>query len=303
MSECYYIRVPATTANLGPGFDCLGLALEVYNHVWVWRGDEAAVEVGGHGGGCLPTDASNVMVDAAQRLAESKGHELPPLRWRTWHDIPLARGLGSSAAAIVAGLLAADAVLGLGTTRDELVQVAAALEGHPDNVAPALLGGFTVCLPETEPLKVVRLVPHPDLYVVLAIPQFEINTEDARAVLPSSVSLRDAVFNLSRTAAMVAAVGGGLWEVVGEASQDRLHQPYRLPLMAGVTEIMEAARAAGAWGAALSGSGPTVAAFCGKADRGAVARAMLSAAYAAGVEAVVCVTRPARNGAVVRARG
>jgi homoserine kinase len=206
--------------------------------------------------------------------------------------------LGSSSAAIVAGLLAADAVLHLALPRTRLVEIAAEIEGHPDNVAPALLGGLTVCLSGTSSLKVARLDPHPELRIVLLIPQFPITTESARQVLPACVAYEDAVFNLSRSAATVAALHEGLWPLLGEATRDRLHQPYRLPLMPGVDKVMEAAAEAGAYGVALSGSGPTVAAFC-TAGTGRIARAMLRAAKTAGMSATAVVTIPDLHGATV----
>jgi len=298
MSHSYSLRVPASTANLGPGFDCLGLALKLYNYVRVRPAERTSVLLSGHGGQELPRDESNLMLRSAAELARRAGRQLPPLAWEAHHDLPLARGLGSSSAAIVAGVLVADAVLGLGLPRRELVRVAAEIEGHPDNVAPALLGGLTICLPGSEPLQVGRIEPHPDLRVVLLLPHFQISTAEVRQVLPQSVPYADAVFNLSRAAAVVAALREGQWELLGQAMEDRLHQPYRLPLMPGVAEVMQVAREAGAHGVALSGSGPTVAAFC--TDRAsAVARTMLEAAGRLQMPASALVAAPELQGAGV----
>jgi homoserine kinase len=298
------VIVPATTANLGPGFDCLGLALQMYNRVRVRPASQCRVEISGQGEQDLPRDESNLMLRAAALLATRAGRRLPPLAWQAHHDIPLARGLGSSAAAIVAGLLVADAVLELQLSRQELLQMAAEIEGHPDNVAAAFLGGLTICLPAAEPVEVIRVEPHPDLTVVLCIPDFRVSTEDARRVLPRQVSFADAVFNLARTAGMVAALQGGLWALLGECTRDRLHQPFRLPLMAGVETILAAAVEAGAWGAALSGSGPTVAAFCargpGRASPEQVAAALQAAVERVGLAATVAVAAVDRAGARLR---
>ncbi len=303
MAEIFEILVPATTANLGPGFDCLGLALKLYNRVVVSPANETRVSIDGHGRDELPRDAGNLMLRSARELAQRSGKALPPLAWDAHHDVPLARGLGSSSTAIVAGLLAANTVLGLGLPRDELVRVAAGIEGHPDNVAPALLGGLTLCLPDSDPLVVERLNPHPALQVVLLVPQFQISTCAARQVLPAQVPRADAVFNLARAAAMVAALVEGRWALLGEATKDRLHQPYRLPLMPGVAEAMEAARAAGAQGVAVSGSGPSVAAFC-TGGAGAIALAMIRAARSCAVDTTVTVAQIEPAGArIVRRSG
>ncbi len=294
----FEITVPATTANLGPGFDSLGLALRLYNRVRVEPALHTGVDISGEGRDELPRDDANLMLRAAAELGRRAGRELPPLRWGARHRIPLARGLGSSSAALVAGLLAADAVLGLRTGREELVRIAAELEGHPDNVAPALLGGLTICLPGSEPLVVARLRPHRDLRVALLIPDHQVSTRRARRMLPKRVLHADAVFNLARAAAMVAGLREGRWDVLGEATRDRLHQPYRLSLMPKAEAVMAAALEAGAAVVTLSGSGPTVAAFCAGQGR-AVAAAMAEAAAREGLDARTTVRRPDSAGARV----
>lgn len=297
----FEITVPATSANLGPGFDSLGLALRLYNRVRVECAESTSVEIEGEGQGELPRDESNLMIRAATELAGQARQALPPLRWQAHHGIPLARGLGSSSAAIVAGLLAADAVLDLNLSRDRLVRIAAEIEGHPDNVAPALLGGLTICLPQSDPLTVLRLRPHRNLRMVLLIPDFQVSTDAARRVLPTQVPFRDAVFNLSRAAALAAALREGQWQILAEATQDRLHQPYRLPLMDGVVAVMRAVQETGSCGVALSGSGPTVAAFCeGPTVARQVAEVLKRAARRQGINARVLVRRPDLEGAVVR---
>lgn len=298
--EGFDIRVPATTANLGPGFDSLGLALRIYNRIRVTPAARNQVEIYGEGREELPRDETNLMLRAASELARQARRDLPPLKWQAYHRIPLARGLGSSSAAIVAGLLAADAMLGLGLSREHLVRLAAEIEGHPDNVAPALLGGLTICMPQSQPLAVMRLRPHRDLRIALLIPDFSVSTEAARRVLPTQVPFRDAVFNLSRAAAMAAALREGQWDILAEACGDRLHQPYRLPLMYGVVVVLRAAQQMGRCGAALSGSGPTIAAFCAsRAAAQEIAEAMKTAARRQGIKARALVRRPDLNGAVV----
>jgi homoserine kinase len=297
----FEIKVPATTANLGPGFDSLGLAMRIYNRVTVTVGGEEGMEIEGFGADELPRDESNLMVKSAMALAEREGRALPAMHWKAQHDIPLARGMGSSSAAIVAGLMAADAALGLRTSRGVLTHLAADIEGHPDNVAPALVGGLTICMPGSEPMEVVRVRPLEALRLALLVPDYQLSTESMRRVLPREVAFVDAVFNLSRSAAMVAALEHGLWTTLKEACRDRLHQPQRMELMGGMKAIFAAAYEAGAHGVAVSGSGPTAVAFC--TDRAEeVAQAMLEAAKGAGVDAETRVTQPDLDGATVTQR-
>ncbi|MCX7599283.1 MAG: homoserine kinase [Armatimonadetes bacterium] len=302
--EAFEIRVPATTANLGPGFDSLGLALRLYNRVRVAPAQETVLDIEGQGRDELPRDQTNLMIRAAAELARQVRKELPPLHWQARHSIPLARGLGSSSAAIVGGLLAADAVLDLNLPRHRLVHLAAEIEGHPDNVAPALLGGLTICLPQSDPIAVLRLRPHRNLRIVLLIPDFHISTEAARRVLPSQVPFQDAVYNLSRAAAVAAALRDGQWHILAQATQDKLHQPYRLPLMDGIVAVMRAVQELGKCGVALSGSGPTVSAFCeGQTMAKEIAEVMKTAARRQGIIARILVRRPDGYGALVRPLG
>lgn len=295
------IRVPATTANLGPGFDSLGLAMQIYNSVTVEVGGQPGIEITGFGVDELSRDEGNLMVRSAIHLARLADKYLPPMHWRAHHDIPLERGMGSSSAAIVAGLLATDAALGLHVHRTNLAAMAADIEGHPDNVTPALLGALTLCMPGSQPLAAVRVRPHADLRLVLLMPGYRLSTGRARQVLPAEVPFADAVFNLSRSAAMVAVLEHGTWPLLHEACRDRLHQPYRLPLITGMEAIFDAAYRAGAHGVALSGSGPTAVAFCTD-DAEAVAAAMVDAARAEGVQAEARVTQPDLDGATVARR-
>lgn len=280
------IQVPATTANLGPGYDCLGLALGLHNDVTLALADEAGVEIEGEGAFCLPRDGTHLVLGAAQAAADAAGERLPPLLLRQVNRIPLARGLGSSSAAIVGGVMAANELLMLGLTTREMLDVATAIEGHPDNVAPALLGGLTVCCTLesgsvlVEPLEVAH-----GLLCVVAIPDHEVATRDARRALPQTVPHKDAVFNLCRTGLIVAALTTGNFANLGEAMRDRLHQPYRAHLVPGMEEAIAAALEAGAHSAALSGSGPTVAAFVSDAGE-EVGAAMVNAFRREGVNAV-----------------
>ena len=279
------VRVPATTANLGPGFDALGLALRLHNTVALEAAQEPRIEIEGEGAASLPRDASHLAYRAALAVVEAAPPRSTPaphaFHLRQHNRIPLARGLGSSAAAIVGGAAAANALLGGPLGAQALIDLAAGLEGHPDNVAPAVLGGLVACVTtETGKIRATRLIPK-RLRVVIAIPEFAVSTAEARRLLPEGVPFRDAVFNVTRTALLVAALAEGRMDVLDEATRDRLHQPYRARLVPGLEAVFAAARAAGAHGVALSGSGPTVVAFGGAPGIGEAMRRAFESSGAA----------------------
>jgi homoserine kinase len=264
------VRVPATIANLGPGFDALGLAVGL--HLEVAAGNAASDSFAYAGDGSIPP--GDTLVHEAYRAAcQEMGIAPRPLAVSAVNEIPLARGLGSSSAALVAGAAVADALHGHPLGRDGVLRVCARLEGHPDNVAPAVLGGFTASA--GEPLVSVALPTPASWRIVVAVPAFELLTSRARAVLPAEVSRQDAVFNLARAALWVAAVASGRPDALREASRDRLHQPYRAPLVPGLEEAIEDALAAGADAAFLAGAGPSVAAIA-RDDAVAEVRAALN---------------------------
>ena len=265
------IRVPATTANLGPGFDCFGLALQRYLTMTVQRADEAGavtLNLSGEGADILPCDETNLIYQSFLIGTGLPRKNAPGLVATIDNEIPLARGQGSSAAAAVAGL-AAGHLLAQGTVdRGVVINQGTNLEGHPDNVAPAVLGGLVVT---RDPEAVGRMKHTPmsnvcarsiptsnDITFVLAVPEFEMKTSEAREILPTQVELTDAVFNLRAAAWMAASWVAGDWDGVAEAMDDRLHQPYRARLIPGFYEVCDAAREAGALAACLSGAGPTI---------------------------------------------
>ncbi len=248
--------VPATIANLGSGFDALGSALNL--HLQVEYQPAASDSFLYEGEGRVENDGDN-LIHAAVRAAFSRiGQEPPPLQIRAVNPIPLARGLGSSAAARVAGAMIADRLLNGKLGREGVFQVASELEGHPDNVAPAVFGGIQLAL--REPLLHVSLPTPKDVYFVVAVPGFELPTDRARAALPEKVPFADAVFNLSRAALWPAALAAGDMSLLIEAGRDRLHQPYRLELMPGAKEALAAAHQRG-YPAFVAGAGPALAAL------------------------------------------
>ena len=277
------VRVPATTANLGPGFDGMGLALGLYNEIEAEPASALEVMIEGEGADLLPRDATNRVVRAAAALFERMGSALPPMRLRCYNRIPLMSGLGSSAAAVVGGLALAQAWMGRFDPPEALLEMATMLEGHPDNVAPALLGGLVLVARDEEGLITAR-VPIPPMRVALALPGVAVSTEMARRLLPSHLTLGDVVYQIGHAALLVHAFREGDWGLLGRAMRDRLHEPYRSQLIPGYERAVAAARAAGAAAVCISGSGPALAAFAPEGHE-AIAAAMAAAFEEAGVSA------------------
>ncbi|HNZ38505.1 MAG TPA: homoserine kinase [Candidatus Latescibacteria bacterium] len=295
------IRVPATTANLGPGFDCFGLALQRYLNLFVTvRGEKGAwhITLHGEGAGILPRDRTNLIYRALVLGSEVDAESLPGIAIRMENAIPLARGQGSSAAAIVAGMAAAQLLTTGKIDPDQLINRATLVEGHSDNVAAAVKGGL-VLTRESPSGVAIRPIPTRDgALFVSAVPEFELTTHTSRSVLPQQVPLGDAVFNLRAAAWMASAWAAGDWEAVGNAMEDRLHQPYRAPLIPGFDDVCRAARAAGALGACLSGSGPAIVALALHSSD-AVARAMEQAWAKHGITSRAEVTHVDTDGLTI----
>ncbi|MDO9547176.1 MAG: homoserine kinase [Pelolinea sp.] len=274
----FTVHLPATTANLGPGFDCLGLALDLLNTItFSLDNDPKTVTVDGEGKGILPENEENLIFLATNRLAGSHGSSLPEgLHIHCQNNIPIASGLGSSACAVIGGLVGARKLLGLDISDQELLQTAAQIEGHADNAAACLFGGLILVGNEKGIFNTTHLEMEP-LTAIVAVPEFSFSTEAARKALPVVVPLSDAVLNIKRTVELVQILGKGKYEHLKTAMYDNLHQVYRLPLLPGAEEAMRAAIAAGAYGTCLSGAGPSVIAFSNRENAQGIGKAMLTA--------------------------
>lgn len=254
-----HIKVPATSANMGPGFDSIGVALELYNHLWfeeIEQGVEIIVkkehEIK------IPTDKNNLIYRTMVDFFAETGNVMPGVRLIQKDDIPMVRGLGSSAACIVAGLLAANHMSGCHYSREQLAQIAAKIEGHPDNSNPALFGGMVVGALDHNEMRHVKLDLPKDLVFAIMVPDFPVSTEDSRKVLPDMYTKADAIFNASRAALLVASIYAGNYENLAMAMQDRIHQPYRSQLIPDMDRIFKAAKNYGALATYLSGAGSTL---------------------------------------------
>ena len=250
------IEVPATSANLGSGFDCLGLALTMYNQVWMEEAD--GVEIISRDGLSIPVDESNLIYWSAKKLYERCSRRLPGLHIEQQSDIPMARGLGSSSACIVAGLLGANRMLGNPLSEQDLIRLAAKIEGHPDNTTPAISGGLVASAMEGERVYSVSVPISDKIRFAVFVPPFELKTELARKMLPESYSREDAVYNLSRSALMTASLFSGKIENLRVAVQDRLHQPYRSGLIEHYDQVFRITYELGSLGTYVSGAGPTI---------------------------------------------
>lgn len=254
-----HIKVPATSANMGPGFDSIGVALELYNHLWFEQIDEGVeIIVKRKQEIEIPTDKNNLIYKTMVDFFAETGNVMPGVRLIQEDYIPMVRGLGSSAACIVAGLLAANHMSGCHYSRDKLAQIAAKIEGHPDNSNPALFGSMVVGAIDHNEMCHVKLDLPKELVFAIMVPNFPVSTEDARKVLPNTYTKADAVFNASRAALLVASIYSGNYQNLTMAMEDRIHQPYRSQLIPDMDRIFKAAKNYGALASYLSGAGSTL---------------------------------------------
>ncbi|PHJ58648.1 serine kinase [Nostoc linckia z18] len=273
------VTVPATTANLGPGFDCIGAALKLYNHFKFTRVEEGgfSIAVTGEEAQRVQTDESNLLYQAFLRFYQHIEQTPPGVKIEIQLGVPLARGLGSSATAIVGGLVAANQLEGAPMSQSQVMELAIAMEGHPDNVVPALLGACRLAASGGAGWEICDVPWHQDIIPVVAIPDFELSTSEARRVLPTQVTRADAIFNTAHLGLLLRGLETGKPEWIKTALQDKLHQPYRKALIPGYDAVNLAAVTAGAYGMVISGAGPTLLALTDELHSEAVAAAMSTA--------------------------
>lgn len=265
------VKVPATTANIGPGFDCLGMALPIYNEITIEEtimpGTGIEINIIDENQEfetlSIPTDENNIVFKAVDLLYNSIGQTASELKISIKTKIPIAKGLGSSASVIVGGLIAANKLLGTPADEAALLSIATEVEGHPDNIAPAILGGFVLSSLEDDGSIVYRKLPWPKEWkITVCIPDYELATEISRSVLPPQVDIKDAAFNARRCAMLVDAVYTKDSQLLKLALHDKLHQPYRMKLVPGLKEIIEKLKhEENVLGCVLSGAGPAIIVF------------------------------------------
>jgi homoserine kinase len=288
IGEGVVVDVPATTANIGPGFDCLGAALDLNNRfeLRVVEGgvDRFDLVIEGPEGSHLRGGPDNLIYRSAQRVWQEAGADPVGLEARVRLAVPPARGLGSSAAAIVAGLIGANALIGEPLSSEKLLELAIAIEGHPDNVVPSLLGGLCLTAKTAVPnWRVIRSEWHPSVQAVVAIPGIRLSTSEARRAMPRSIPIADAVTNLGSLTLLLRGLRTGDGELIQAGMHDRIHEPYRWGLIQGGREVRQAALDAGAWGCVISGAGPSLLALASEEGAHQVGQAMEAAWEACGV--------------------
>lgn len=249
------VRVPASSANLGPGFDTLGLALDLYNE-FIFEEIEEGFEILGFDE--RYTNKDNLVYRAMERTFEKIGYRVKGIRIEGHINIPVSRGLGSSASCILGGVLGANEIAGSILSKDEIFQLAVDIEGHPDNISPALFGGLTVSIMEENKPLYNQFQIHKGLKFFALVPDFTLSTKEARAVLPNLIDYKDGISNVSRVALLLSALANGRFDLLKYGLKDKLHQPYRGELIPDFHNIIKKAEEFGGLGAFLSGAGPTI---------------------------------------------
>ena len=295
------VTVPATTANLGAGFDCIGAALTLHNHFKFQMVDgETQIFVTGSEAARVDTIyKDNLLYCAYVKLYEHLGKTPPPVKIEIALGVPLARGLGSSATAIVGGLVGANILAGEPLTQSQVMDLAISMEGHPDNVVPALIGGCRLAATSVDGWEICDIPWHESIVPVVAIPDFELSTKEARRVLPTEISRADAIFNISHLGLLLRALETGKTNWLQASLQDKLHQPYRSSLIQGYDAVNAAAINAGACGMVISGAGPTLLALTDTSHTIDVVAAMATAWKNVGVAAQVRALHIDNDGAKV----
>ncbi|MGK7915082.1 MAG: homoserine kinase [Prochloraceae cyanobacterium] len=300
------VTVPATTANLGPGFDCLGAALNVYNQFKFALTQDTApqaevkIAVTGVEAEKVSADKDNLAYQSFVKFYQHLGKTPPSVEIEIKLGFPLARGLGSSATAILGGLLGANQLAGNPLTTEEIIKLAIAIEGHPDNVVPALLGNCQLSVAQSNNWQFCQIHWHQDIVPVVAIPDFELSTQQARAVLPVEISRADAIFTLGRIGLLIQGLQNNRGDWLRIAMEDKLHQPYRQKLIRGYEVVKSAALSAGAYGLVISGAGPTLLALTNSPQAPEVASAMQDAWKTQTVTAQVLCLSVDTQGATIK---
>ncbi len=295
MIDDIVVKVPATSANMGPGFDSLGIALDIWNEVRISKGP-FSIKIDGTGEEELPEDTSNLVYKSFSKVFEEIDEIVPEVKLSCTNRIPLTRGMGSSSAALIGGLMSGNAMAGSPLSTSEILNIGAKIEKHPDNVAPALLGGVQIGIYDQEKL-ITANVPFPeDLRVVLYVPNQVMPTDQARNILAPKVAREDAVYNIGRSALLVQSLVTGDLQNLKYATQDMLHQPQRQKQFFPMKNIIKAAMEAGAFGAFLSGAGSSILAFT-KGREYTIGYEMADAAMKSGLDGDIIFTSPTSKGA------
>lgn len=292
------VKIPATTANFGPGFDCIGAALGLYNYIEMRFSEEPKVLVKKGYKKNIKEDKTNLIYRVAKTTLSKFGIDRP-LAITLYNNIPIARGLGSSAACIIGSIIAASRLAGKFLSIEEILYHAVKIEGHPDNIVPALIGGFCVSMVDSNKVYYKRLHLPEHLRFVIGVPRFLIKTQEARNVMPKSVCLQDAIFNLSRCALLIASIIEQDFTNLDIFCKDKLHQPYRKLLIPGIDEILSKAKCYGALASFISGAGPSVICLSTENKADNLGKFMKNVFFDMGIKSTYKILSPSNTGAEV----
>ncbi len=298
-NEIIEIKVPASSANLGPGFDSFGLALPLYLTVRVHRANEDSIRVFGDHLSSLSLNEENLVYSSFKHIFDLEGMDTPKISLEIESDIPLSSGLGSSGTAILAGLIAANQFLEAEKTLDDIFQIATAMEGHPDNIGASLYGGLVVTAQDKDGAKLVKLPFPKELKIVVGIPNYILPTKLARGKIPENIPLKDVIFNIGHSALLISYILTGQIDKIPSAMKDKLHQPYRQHAVKGLSQILNQAQEMGV-GVALSGAGPTIIFFLTEEKIPSIKGLLHSVAYEENIDIDIKVLFSAEKGATVQ---
>jgi len=292
----FEVKVPATIANLGPGFDCLGMAVDIWNSVILKIGQKGIV-IDGFGANSLPENQSNLIYVSISKVFEKLQYPMPEFSIESHNTIPIQKGLGSSAASIIAGLLLGNALCDNQLIENEILQLATEIEGHSDNVAACLFGGCQIVVKNKEGIiSNSQITLSGSLELIIFVPDKTTSTDQARTIIPDNIKLQDAVFNISRTALLVNSLNSNLTEYLKLATEDQIHQPYRLKLIPGLDNIIETSINSGALGSFLCGSGPAIIAIA-KSNVAKISENILQTASQFNIKGQIIHSKPTNLGA------
>ncbi|EHL10640.1 homoserine kinase [Peptoanaerobacter stomatis] len=292
-------KVPATSANIGPGFDCLGMAVNIYNTISFEETDKGLeIEVIGDGSDTVPLDENNMAYETAKYFFDKVGYKFKGLKIKIHNYIPIARGLGSSSSIVIGALLCANDIAGTNMSKDEILNIANEIEGHPDNVTPALVGSITASVILGDTVEYKKIMPPDMLDTIVLIPEYEMSTNEARKILPKTYDRQDCIYNISRASLLIMAMITSDYELLSKVVDDKIHQPYRKSLIKEYDFFENIMKSNGALATFISGSGSTLMAFCHKTMSQELYEILKEECKKNNIKGTIKILSPVKEGAI-----
>ena len=292
-------KVPATSANIGPGFDCLGMAVNIYNTISFEETDKGLeIEVIGDGSDTVPLDENNMAYETAKYFFDKVGYKFKGLKIKIHNYIPIARGLGSSSSIVIGALLCANDIAGTNMSKDEILNIANEIEGHPDNVTPALVGSITASVILGDTVEYKKIMPPDMLDTIVLIPEYEMSTNEARKILPKTYDRQDCIYNISRASLFIMAMITSDYELLSKVVDDKIHQPYRKSLIKEYDFFENIMKSNGALATFISGSGSTLMAFCHKTMSQELYEILKEECKKNNIKGTIKILSPVKEGAI-----